>query len=133
MTDTRISYYALLFLFLACTTYAVYTVALSLAGPHITLVSPHNLEESPSSALTISGSVSQFLHVELNGRRIVTKPDGTFGERMLLIRGTNEFVVIATDRFGVTQQKTLSVVYAPHETATAETARIIPLEDTLQF
>lgn len=112
----------------------MHAVYITLLGPSISFLSPRPYEVSTNGGYTLSGGAHHFVSLTLNGRRVVTRPDGTFEERMLLAPGTNTFIVEAVDSFGTHTSHTATVVYAPREEDTeVETARIVPLVDTLQF
>jgi hypothetical protein len=52
---------------------------------------------------------------------------------MLLAPGSNTFVLEATDNFGTTRTEHVTVVYTPKTERQPETARIVPIEETLAF
>jgi hypothetical protein len=133
MSD-RIVHYSLLSLGIAASVvYAGYALYPSVFGPSLAVATPTPFAVSESGALTLTGGADHFVSLTMNGRRVVTRTDGTFAERMLLAPGTNVFTLEATDKFGVTRRKDVTVVYAPKAPTEVETARIVPLEETMSF
>jgi hypothetical protein len=130
-TYLRTTFFSLVFVTLFG--YIVHAVYTTLLGPSIAFLSPRPYEVSTNGGYTLSGGASHFVSLTLNGRRVVTRPDGTFEERMLLAPGTNTFVVDAVDSFGTHTSSTATIVYKPETERETETARIVPLVDTLQF
>jgi hypothetical protein len=126
-----------LFVFMCIAAYGVFVSYPMLFGPSVSVTTPHEFEVSESGALTLSGSAQHFASLRINGRNIVPHADGTFGERMLLERGSNTFTFDATDSFGTTAREHVTVVYAPEERPEKATAFIsqpfTPLLETLSF
>jgi hypothetical protein len=69
----------------------------------------------------------------MNGRRVLTRTNGEFEERMLLAEGSNTFIFEAVDSFGATTRTEVVVVHSPKTETEVETARIMPLEEVLHF
>lgn len=114
--------------------YIVYTLYPSIAGPRVAVVRPVPYAVSGNGGLTLVGNAHHFATLYMNGRRIVTRTDGTFEERMLLAQGSNTFILTAEDTFGHTTTQEVTVVYTPNDTKTEEeTARIVPLDEVLSF
>jgi Glucodextranase, domain B len=113
--------------------YAGYALYPSFIGPTVAVVTPRQFALSESGGLTLTGSAQHFSSLTMNGRRVITRTDGTFEERMLLSPGSNTFILEATDSFGIQNRQEVTVVYTPREEPETETARILPLEETIAF
>lgn len=134
MPTTRLFHRALFTLAtLVLVGYAGFALYPSLVGPQVAVVTPTPYLVSESGALSLTGTATHFASLEMNGRDVTTRPDGTFSERMLLARGSNTFIFTAVDSFGTRTEKSVTVVYEPSQEKEVETARIVPLEETLRF
>lgn len=67
--------------------------------------------------VTIKGSVidagSGLKHFTINGTEVIPYLDGSFGEKIILAKGTNAIIIEAEDKVGHTTSATYTVTYAP--------------------
>ncbi|MCF7843987.1 hypothetical protein K9M47_03775 [Candidatus Gracilibacteria bacterium] len=81
-----------------------------LAGPHITISTPHDGDIVASTTFQISGVVSRVKNIEIQGRVIPIDKDGNFNEILIAQPPYTTIIVNATDFYDKTITKTLKVI-----------------------
>jgi len=83
-----------------------------IAGPAIDLTSPLPQDTIPDGAVVLSGTAKRAESLSLNGGPLLIDEHGMFGKELTLPKGGTVLSLIATDRFGRTDQVTRTV-YIP--------------------
>ncbi len=78
-------------------------------GPQIIIESPVNMSSMSKEIISIEGKVKNASSILLNGRKIYTREDFSFNEKLLLSEGYNIITVEASDRFGRIQREVLEL------------------------
>ncbi len=84
-----------------------------LIGPTITVTTPTDGDYVATSTFEISGTVTRATKITLQGRPITIDDQGHFTETLVASPPYTILVLVATDKYGATETKTLRVV--PHE------------------
>jgi hypothetical protein len=115
MQSKNITKYFFIFLLVLLLGYAAYTARHILLGPVIRLNSnlvQNDVIVATSRTLNIYGTVLNTTELRLNKHRLILNfTDKSFAERVLLSNGANVYILDATDKFGRTSQKRLTVLY----------------------
>lgn len=91
--------------------YAYYQSRSILEGPHIVVDTPGNGDTATTSLISVRGSVNHANEITLDGRPIFIDLAGHFNEKLVLMNGYNIIELIAKDREGRVERKTLELVY----------------------
>lgn len=81
-----------------------------IAGPSITLYSPHDNDIVASTTFEVSGRVMRANEITLQGRPITIDTDGHFRELLVAYPPYTILVLHATDKYGATVTKSLRVI-----------------------
>ncbi len=81
-----------------------------IAGPHITITSPHDGDTVASTTFQITGRVSRVKNIEIQGRPIPIDKEGNFIEVITAQNPYTTIVITATDFYNATITKTLRVI-----------------------
>lgn len=92
--------------------YAYYQSRGIIAGPTITLLSPHDGDELTSTLVNVRGSVLRSKELTLDGRAIFVDLSGNFNEQLLLYPGYNIIELAAKDADGREEKKTVGIVWS---------------------
>lgn len=99
--------------------YALYEARDLLYGVPVKVEMPQNGETFESQIITVAGRAGHIENLKLNGKTVLTDPEGRFSETIVLGEGINILHIEVTDRFSRTQTQVLNVVYEPTHTLTA--------------
>ena len=91
--------------------YAYYQSRSILEGPNIVIDTPENGSTATTSLISISGSVNHANEITLDGRPIFIDLEGHFDEKLVLMDGYNIIELIAKDREGRVERKTIEMVH----------------------
>ncbi len=80
------------------------------AGPSITVYSPHDGDVVASSTFEISGKVARAQKITVQGRPINIDTEGRFIETLVAQAPYTILVLVATDKYGLTVSETLRVI-----------------------
>lgn len=92
--------------------YAYYQSRGIIAGPTITLSSPHDGDDITAPLAHIKGSAVRAKELTLDGRAIFVDLSGNFDEQLLLYPGYNIIELAAKDADGREEKKTIGVVWS---------------------
>lgn len=110
-TATRkIEKYLLFFIVLIALLYGGFRAYPLIVGPTITIYSPQEGDTVPSPSFEVSGKVSKVREITLQGRPIAIDVDGHFKELLVASPPYTILVLTATDFYGNSVTKTVSVI-----------------------
>ncbi len=89
---------------------ATLSVTLDSIVPVLTLTAPADNTLTTDPDITVSGSVSEPVDLDLNGQPLTLNPDNTFSTVFTLSEGNNTLIVTAADAAGNTDAETVSVI-----------------------
>jgi hypothetical protein len=81
-----------------------------LAGPRITVITPHDGQMVASTTFAITGSVKRANSIFLQGKPITINARGEFTETLVSYAPYTILVLVATDKYGKTATTTLRVI-----------------------
>lgn len=86
-------------------------VVLDQEKPNVTITSPEDGYKTNREAITVTGTVNDanLDTVKVNGQKADIGDDGTYSKRILLDNGANTIRVVARDKAGNTQSRTITV------------------------
>jgi hypothetical protein len=99
-------------LLLIAALYGVWRAYPLLAGPHVTITSPHDGDTVPSGTFIVTGQVSRVKNIEIQERPIPIDKDGNFSEVVVAHMPYTILTVKATDFYDKTVVKTMHVIPA---------------------
>lgn len=108
-TTKRIEKYLLLLLVVVALSYGGFRAYPLIKGPEITLYSPNDGDIVASTTFEVSGKVSKVKEITLQGRPIPIDQEGYFKEVLVASYPYTILVLTATDSYGSTITKTVSV------------------------
>lgn len=113
--STRLSRIALIVFFLAAIGYGLFEAQAILFGPRIAV------DDTPGAVLDqqyvkIQGTATHIASLSMNGADIPVTETGAFDEPFLLAPGENRIRLVATDRYGNTTTKVVTLYYVPTTT-----------------
>lgn len=82
-------------------------------APELEITSPTDGMVTGKEEVAVTGSVSEDISVKVNGSPVVVSGEGTFSYTVKLVNGENKIQVVAQNRAGTTQEKTVTVRYEP--------------------
>jgi len=80
-----------------------------LSAPPIIRLTNQDKTSTDASFVIVSGEVDSGSDVFINDSPILSSPDGSFSDRVMLINGTNQIKVSAKNKFGKESSKTIIV------------------------
>jgi hypothetical protein len=90
--------------------YGIFRAYPLIAGPSITIYSPHEGEFVASTTFEVSGLVKRANLITLQGRPIDVDTEGHFAETLVAQAPYTILVLVAEDAYGETVSKTLKVI-----------------------
>lgn len=109
--SSRLSRVILLLFFLLVIGYGFFEAQAILWGPRIEIASTPT--EVTDQYVRIQGSATHIASLSMNGAEIPVTESGEFDEPFLLADGENRILLEATDRYGNTTEKTVTIYYTP--------------------
>jgi hypothetical protein len=109
-TRKKLELYLITGLVIIALGYGLYRAYPLLAGPTITITSPHDGDTVASSTFQVTGTVKRANVITMQGRPITIDTEGAFNETLVASPPYTILVVTATDSYGKTTTKTLRVV-----------------------
>ena len=127
LRESRIVRLSLLLFFALLIAYGVYEAGSLLWGPQIKL--PGDTVVISESHATIRGATQNVADLTLNGTVVSMTEDGVFEKEVVLMPGSNRFVLTAHDKYGRSRESAVDILYIPPRDASppprrAETAPI---------
>ena len=95
------------FLFLLGYTY--YEARLVLWGPELTIFSPKDYAVVTDQLVEINGQARNISGLTINGRPIMTTPDGSFSDKLLLSNGHNTIEIKVFNKFNQENKKIINI------------------------
>ncbi len=92
--------------------YAYYQSRGIIAGPTITLTTPHDGDELTTPLVHVKGTAQRAKELTLDGRAIFVDLSGNFDEQLLLYPGYNIIELAAKDADGREGKKTVGIVWS---------------------
>lgn len=80
-----------------------------LSAPPIIRLSNQEKASTDASFVIVSGEVDSGSDVFINDSPILTSPDGSFSDRVMLVNGSNQIKISARNKFGKESNKTIIV------------------------
>ncbi len=93
--------------------YALYEARFLISGPELTILSPKNNSSVSEPLLPIKGVVKNISSLEVDGRALLIRQDGSFDDKLLLLNGYNTIQVKVKNKFGQENSKILEITLAP--------------------
>lgn len=90
--------------------YSVFRLYPLIQGPTIEIYSPNNWSNVASTTFEISGRSLREKEITLQGKPITVDTEGYFKERLVGSLPYTIIVLVATDRYGRSETKTLNVI-----------------------
>lgn len=90
--------------------YGVYRAYPLLAGPVITVYSPHNGDAVGTTTFQVTGKAERAKEIRLQGRPITINTEGVFNETLVSHSPYTILVLEAVDAYGKTTQQVVRVV-----------------------
>lgn len=118
--DNILTGYAIGLFFLAVIGYALFEARWLILGPTIAISS--DTSATSTQFIIIRGSAQHSSTLLFNGAPVAVTENGTFGEGFVLIPGVNELYFDATDRYGHSVHKVVTIVYTATTSATLTTS-----------
>jgi Glucodextranase, domain B len=109
-TTRKLEKYFLVFLVSVALFYGGLRAYPLLAGPQIALYSPSDGDIVASSSFEVSGKVSRVREITIQGRPVPIDTEGHFKELLVASPPYTILVVTATDFYGASITKTVSVI-----------------------
>ena len=106
----RIETYFISFLVCIALIYGLYRAYPLLAGPSVTVTSPHDGDVVASTTFQVIGSTKRAKIITLQGRPITIDQTGAFNETLVASPPYTILLITATDSYGKTVTKTIRVV-----------------------
>ena len=91
--------------------YSYYQSRSIIEGPSITIETPGIGTTSTTSLISIVGVVKHAKEVTLDGRPIFIDLSGRFNEKLVLMDGYNIIELVAKDKEGRVEKKTIELMY----------------------
>ncbi len=109
-TTRRLEKYLLILLVIIALSYGGFRAYPLLKGPEITLYSPKEGDIVATSSFEVSGKVSKVKEITIQGRPVPIDTDGHFKELLVASPPYTILVITATDFYGASITKTVSVI-----------------------
>lgn len=109
-TTRKLEKYFLITLVLVALFYGGFRAYPLIKGPEITLYTPKDGDIVASSSFEVSGRVSKVKEITIQGRPVPIDTDGHFKELLVASPPYTILVVTATDFYGASITKTVSVI-----------------------
>lgn len=109
--DSRLTKIILVTFFIIVAAYAYYEGRGLLYGPTIKL--ENRVMEVSEPLITVEGEVARIVRLTMNGAPIPVTEEGVFSEEYVLAPGYNRIVLVASDRYGKSTERTIEVIYTP--------------------
>jgi hypothetical protein len=112
MKDTRkqVEFYFVICIVLSAVTYGLFRAYPLVVGPKITIVNLKDGDTVPDTTFTLSGNVVRAREITLQGKPITIDDHGDFKETLVAAPPYTILVLVATDKYGATETKTLRVI-----------------------
>lgn len=91
--------------------YAYYQSRAIIEGPNIVIETPRAGITSTTSLISIIGVVKHAKEITLDGRPIFIDLSGRFNEKLVLMNGYNIIELVAKDKEGRIEKKTIELMY----------------------
>ncbi len=98
-------------LFILFVLYILFQARFLILGPEVSINFPQDGESVSESVLTIKGRARNAAWLNLNGRQIFTDEKGFWEERVVLSKGLSIMTLVAHDRFGREEKKSVRIIY----------------------
>lgn len=106
----KIEIYLIAFIIIVALCYGGFRAYPILAGPSITIYTPHNNDTVASTTFEISGKILRAKEIILQGRTITIDTEGNFTETLVASFPYTIIILSATDSYNKTIIKTLRVI-----------------------
>ena len=101
--------------------YSYYQARKLIDGPEIVIDSPKDGETVTDPLIDIKGKATNIKDISLDDRPVFIDEQGNFDEKLLVQEGYTIITMKASDRFGETTQKSISLYYNPPLTTSTST------------
>src|SRR3569832_24051 len=109
--DSRLTLIGIVVFFVLALGYGYFELQGLLYGPSLSVPAEATTVHDPF--VTIAGKADRISSLSMNGAQITVTEDGSFSEPYLLTPGLNRIVLDASDRYGHTKQRVITIVYEP--------------------
>lgn len=91
----------------------IYKVTYIQELPELEITNPTEGMVTGKEEMMVTGHVKEDITVKVNGSPVVVSGEGSFSSLIKLVNGENKIVVVAQNRAGATEEKTITVRYEP--------------------
>lgn len=106
----QIEIYLVAILLLSAIGYGIFRAYPLLTGPKIAITNLKDGDTVASTTFQVSGVVTRAKEITLQGKPITIDDHGKFTETLVATRPYTILVLVATDKYGATEEKTLRVI-----------------------